>query len=727
MSKATTMHFFSVITDALGDRKYRISNNEIRCACPFHKDGQEKHFSFNVNMQKGLWLCHTCGEKGNIVQLVSRLKEISEEDAKELILDEVGFLDVNEIPYSLEQFSKEKNLPVDFLQQNNVSSAEGIYISFPYYDESNNLVKVRYRKHPYSETRFSWSMDNNPTTLYGLWKLNTFEKKYIVLVEGETDALSLWYHNIPALGVPGANAFKQEYAKILEQFDKVYIHLEIQEENDAYKKFLKAICQSGISYDKLYKFASRDIDESCKDPSDLQIKGLLDKETLLKKLEKAQKVDKDYFDEINKGKRATEKHVVVAEQVLERLHIKYYKGDFYVYQRGVYKEGKTIIEQCLLSIDKNLKKGMRAEILDYLRILENVDVSELNKNVINVKNGIYNISTNTLEPHNPETFTVCQMNFEYLTDEELEEMKQNSEGKYIDKFFEDISSGNTDREDTLYEFTGYSMTYSTEFGKCLFIVGESAENGKSTFIALLQELFTSDNYCSVSIEEFAERFCGSELLNKLINIIHEVKNIRLNDIAKFKAVVSGDEISVEEKYKARYTIKPFAHHIFAMNSLPELKNGDAGYFRRLQIVPFTAKFSDEEKENFNFDNLVTESSLNYLGNIALRKYLKMRNERRRLFSNSQESNQILDEYKNADENSASVFINNSSNYCYLADHNNKIQKTQLYDKYVEWCTFNKIYPHKKNFLYQVALSSGKFIRCSPKNGYDCFEYVVNKR
>lgn len=720
MSKATTMHFFSVITDALGDRKNKISNNEIRCACPFHKDGQEKHFSFNVNMQNGLWLCHTCGERGNIVQLVSRLKEISEEDAKELILDEVGFLDVNEIPYSLEQFSKEKNLPVPFLQQNNVSSAEGIYISFPYYDEENNLVKVRYRKHPYSETRFSWSMDNNPTTLYGLWKLNTFEKKYIVLVEGETDALSLWYHNIPTLGVPGANAFKKEYAKILEQFEKVYIHLEIQEENDAYKKFLKAICQSGISYDKLYKFASRDIDESCKDPSDLQIKGLLDKETLLKE---AQKVDKDYFDEVNKGKRATEKHVVVAEQVLERLHIKYYKGDFYVYKNGVYREGYNTIEQCIISINKNHKKATRSEILDYLRIVENIETSGIDKNLVNFKNGIYNMATDTLEPHNPETFTLGQVNASYLNDEELQRLIQDNENIYIDSFLNGICNYHTDRVDTILEFLGYSMTYDVSKKKCLFLTGESGDNGKSTFLELSEILFGNDSCCSLAIEKFAEKYENTELADKILNVVHEVTKLKIKDLSIFKTVIAGGEITVQRKYGKPHKIRPLVHHIFAMNNLPNVKDcGDEAYFNRLHIVPFEKKFSYEEQEAFDFNKLITPSSLNYLANIALRKYLKMKAENRRFFSSYQESNDIISEYKTDDDNTIALFLNDSLNYINLLDKNNKVIKTHLYEQYCNWCYSIRKHPYSKSVFYQSVLATGIFIRGKQKNGYDCFEY-----
>ena len=36
-----------------------------------------------------------------------------------------------------------------------------------------------------------------------------------VLCEGESDAQSLWYMGIPALGIPGADMFKAQYVETL--------------------------------------------------------------------------------------------------------------------------------------------------------------------------------------------------------------------------------------------------------------------------------------------------------------------------------------------------------------------------------------------------------------------------------------------------------------------------------------------------------------------------------
>lgn len=714
-NKGTFLYYCPTIMRTLSEHniEYKIKNDEIQCCCPFH---EEKKPSFGISAHTGLYHCFSCGASGNIVQFISKMDGISESDAKKNIEDEVGFVDINSIPYSLSEFATEKHLSEKFLEENHIEGLNNVVV-FPYYDEEHQLVRARYRRNPKSDIRFVWDYGEK-MCLYGLWKLASFKKDYIVLVEGETDSLSLWYHDMPALGVPGANNFKKEYSKLFKDFNKVIIHIEGDE---ASQQFMKKICQSGIPFEKLYKFSSKEIDEKCKDPADLHKIGKLGEKLLLDNLHK---IDKDYFDEVTKGQRATQIHTKIAEEVLEQMYIKFYNGNFYVYESGVYKEGLAKIEQEILAIDKNLKKSTRNEILDYLRIIKGVTVIKLDENLINFKNGIYHIDTGTLEPHTPDLFTICQINARYLSDDELKDIIQSNQNEYIDNFLDDICCGHINRINSLLEFIGYSMTYSVKLATCLFLVGETAGNGKSTFNKLVIALFGDNNYCSIGIEEFSERFFGAELVDKLLNIIHEVKNITVKDIAKFKAVVSGDEISVEEKYKPRYKIKPFAHHIFAMNNLPEIKDGDEGFYRRLLIIPFEAKFSDEQQDKFDFSKLVTDSSLDYLANTSLRQYLKMRSQKGVRFANSNESNDLIESYKRGD-NSANIFLNDISNFAYLIDSNNKLKVKMLYDEYIKWCQSGSFEQLSKREFKQTALSTGEFKKAPMQDGYECFIYINN--
>lgn len=74
------------------------------------------------------------------------------------------------------------------------------------------------------------------------------EAGYAVLVEGESDCHTLWHHEIPALGIPGANNWRNEWAGHLEGIERIYIVVEPDQGGAALREKLTA---SGIS-DRLY-------------------------------------------------------------------------------------------------------------------------------------------------------------------------------------------------------------------------------------------------------------------------------------------------------------------------------------------------------------------------------------------------------------------------------------------------------------------------------------------
>jgi hypothetical protein len=56
---------------------------------------------------------------------------------------------------------------------------------------------------------FRWKKCST-TTLYGIWRLSLARKRgSVVLVEGESDCHTLWYHDVPAIGLPGAGTWNE--------------------------------------------------------------------------------------------------------------------------------------------------------------------------------------------------------------------------------------------------------------------------------------------------------------------------------------------------------------------------------------------------------------------------------------------------------------------------------------------------------------------------------------
>jgi hypothetical protein len=114
---------------------------------------------------------------------------------------------------TLAQYAEAKRLPLDFLRELGLTESRWggrPAVRIPHFDEDGNVRAVRFRTALEGEQRFRWRKGDKPG-LYGLRSLDGFrDEGYIVLVEGESDCLTLWLHGIPTLGLPSAPGWQEE-------------------------------------------------------------------------------------------------------------------------------------------------------------------------------------------------------------------------------------------------------------------------------------------------------------------------------------------------------------------------------------------------------------------------------------------------------------------------------------------------------------------------------------
>ncbi len=131
------------------------------------------------------------------------------------------------------QYSKAKELPLDFLTKLGVtdySHGGTPAVRIPYRDAAGAEVAVRFRTALSDEdgsNRFRWRTHDRPT-LYGLDHLSEAKELGVVfIVEGESDAQALWLNDIPAVGVPGANCWREaEYAPLFDGIETILVVVE---------------------------------------------------------------------------------------------------------------------------------------------------------------------------------------------------------------------------------------------------------------------------------------------------------------------------------------------------------------------------------------------------------------------------------------------------------------------------------------------------------------------
>jgi|ERR1039458_8612939 DNA primase len=117
---------------------------------------------------------------------------------------------------TVEEYAEAKGLPVKFLRKHGVDDfhLRGTnVVRIPYRDEQGQLVAVRFRHSMRKEPRFTWRAGDK-LCLYGLSRLKRARKRgYVCLVEGESDAQTLWLQHFPAVALPGAATWHEDWVE----------------------------------------------------------------------------------------------------------------------------------------------------------------------------------------------------------------------------------------------------------------------------------------------------------------------------------------------------------------------------------------------------------------------------------------------------------------------------------------------------------------------------------
>lgn len=251
-----------------GDHKYNA-------CCPFHS---ERNPSFWFNTENGLWKCETGCGSGNATSFLARIRSISTEDAYKELLKIAGVDDEGErpkLPETIADYSESKHLPVEFLEKLGLRDQPGderrpAYVTIPYYGTDGKVVAIKQRFHPKNKQRFGWEKGGKPT-LYGLWLGLNKNAQSVILCEGESDAQSCWLKGLPCYGVPGATNFQSAWVQQFIGKRDVYIHVEPDNGGQQFLvKTLEKLKEAGYA-GKAHSFRCREIDERCKDPSDVLV------------------------------------------------------------------------------------------------------------------------------------------------------------------------------------------------------------------------------------------------------------------------------------------------------------------------------------------------------------------------------------------------------------------------------------------------------------------------
>lgn len=360
----------------------------------------------------------------------------------------------------------------------------------------------------------------------------------------------------------------------------------------------------------------------------------------------------------------------LAEDIAFHLCVVTYKGVIYVYDRsGKFVEGELRVKKLINQILKEHATIHRTkEILERLKVKTAVEEYPFNnhKNLIPVKNGVYDIETGELYPHSP------LYGFTYILPITF---NPEADCPKIDAFFRQVVR----EEDVplLYEIFGYCLYLGYPIHKAFMFVGEG-RNGKSTTLRLLERFLGKENVSNVPLQALdSDKFAAAQLTGKLANICADLPPHPMRHTGIFKMLTGEDSIHAQRKFKEPFSFQNHAKLIFSANKTPEVNDNTLAFWERWIILEFPNTFKDNPNINI-LDEIATDGELSGLFNRAV-EALKRLLERGK-FTVSRTAEVMKEEWLKR-SNSIYAFVTDMLEQ----DANSYEIKEAVYKAYVEYC------------------------------------------
>lgn len=213
------------------------NDDKLMVTCPWHKGGQENHPSccvtnteYSDKYEKGFFYCFTCGKRGKLTDVIAHCLNDTEEVAtdwlaerfgdifieKQLVLTDID-LDKKEKKYMNESILNKYNYYNDYMWKRKLSKEivdkfevgydkDERSITFPVRDISGRLQFITERS---IDGKFFKIPDSVDKPVYLLYEVVKNNYPFVIVCEGQIDALTCWTYGVPAVALFGVGSDTQ--------------------------------------------------------------------------------------------------------------------------------------------------------------------------------------------------------------------------------------------------------------------------------------------------------------------------------------------------------------------------------------------------------------------------------------------------------------------------------------------------------------------------------------
>lgn len=366
----------------------------------------------------------------------------------------------------------------------------------------------------------------------------------------------------------------------------------------------------------------------------------------------------------------------INENIKKKRPTAYGLEEFKRYKDGIWEniDEDTIKKEIKAILDNARSEGVRVSngLLNSVLALARTDISLPNEtwnaqtDYLVCKNGTLHIPSRTLVPHSPHFYATSRLNYDY---------DPLAKAPYFEMV---LNQQIPDAASFMQEFAGYALTTSVEHEIALWFYGPPG-CGKSTIIVGLQAMLGERAGLLGLADIERSRFSLSNITEKTLLVSTEQTETFITATHIVDAIISGEPITVEKKFKDQITITPYAKIVWAMNDLPRVNGVNNGIMRRVKVISFPALAAANRNPDIK-EKIKTEGA--GILNIALDGLERLNKRKKFLIPKCVEdaTQEFID-----NNDIPNTFLQNSN---LVWDSQGRIQSQHLYDLYHDWCARN---------------------------------------
>lgn len=281
---------------------------------------------------------------------------------------------------------------------------------------------------------------------------------------------------------------------------------------------------------------------------------------------------------------------------------------------GIYVTTEDLFIKVIKKYNFNISVSGIRQVMELLRYTAPVVAVRKYRNLIPVNNGIFDYDTKKLLPFSPDYVFVskCKVNFNAAATNVVIHNDDDGTDWDVDSWIHELTD-DPQVEQLIWQIIGAVIRPNVRWDKVIMPYSTKGNNGKGTLCRLLRNLCGEGNYTSIAINDMSKNFRLSPLLHVSAVIVDE-NNVTgyLDDASTFKALITGDQVQIEEKYKAPVDFRFSGLMVQCVNFLPRVNDKTSSFYRRILMVPFEKCFTGAERKYIKDDYLNRQEVLEYV-------------------------------------------------------------------------------------------------------------------